>query len=60
MPGDATTMNVTQAWRWDTGVDTDALTQRMLDEAFLLAPGRLFHAARRATEGDFQVQMWMT
>jgi DNA-binding transcriptional MocR family regulator len=30
----------------DTGVDTDALTQRMLDEGYLLAPGSLFHAAR--------------
>lgn len=31
----------------DTGVDTDALTQRMLDEGYLLAPGSLFHAARK-------------
>ena len=30
----------------DTGVDTDALTQRMLDEGYLLAPGSLFHALR--------------
>ena len=30
----------------DTGVDTDALTQRMLDEGYLLAPGALFHAKR--------------
>jgi DNA-binding transcriptional MocR family regulator len=30
----------------DTGVDTDALTQRMLDQGYLLAPGSLFHAAR--------------
>lgn len=30
----------------DTGVDTDALAQRMLDEGYLLAPGALFHAAR--------------
>ncbi|MGJ7512248.1 PLP-dependent aminotransferase family protein [Variovorax sp. GT1P44] len=30
----------------DTGVDTDALTQRMLDEGYLLAPGSLFHARR--------------
>ena len=30
----------------DTGVDTDALTQRMLDEGYLLAPGSLFHAQR--------------
>ena len=30
----------------DTGVDTDALTQRMLDEDYLLAPGSLFYARR--------------
>lgn len=30
----------------ETGVDTDALTQRMLDEGFLIAPGSLFHARR--------------
>ncbi len=30
----------------DTGVDTDALTQRMLDVGYLLAPGSLFHARR--------------
>lgn len=30
----------------DTGADTDALTQRMLDEGYLLAPGSLFHARR--------------
>ncbi|UST53970.1 PLP-dependent aminotransferase family protein [Comamonadaceae bacterium OTU4NAUVB1] len=30
----------------DTGVDTDALTQRMLDRGYMLAPGSLFHAAR--------------
>ncbi|SFC05199.1 DNA-binding transcriptional regulator, MocR family, contains an aminotransferase domain [Polaromonas sp. OV174] len=30
----------------DTGVDTDALAQRMLDEGYLLAPGALFHAVR--------------
>jgi DNA-binding transcriptional MocR family regulator len=30
----------------DTGVDTDALAQRMLDEGYLLAPGALFHAGR--------------
>ncbi|MGP1681221.1 MAG: PLP-dependent aminotransferase family protein [Giesbergeria sp.] len=28
----------------ETGVDTDALAQRMLDEGYLLAPGALFHA----------------
>lgn len=31
----------------DTGVDTDSLTQRMLDEGYLLAPGSLFHARRQ-------------
>jgi DNA-binding transcriptional MocR family regulator len=30
----------------DAGVDTDALSQRMLDEGYLLAPGALFHAQR--------------
>lgn len=30
----------------ETGVDTDAMTQRMLDEGFLIAPGSLFHARR--------------
>lgn len=30
----------------DTGVDTEVLTQRMLDEGYLLAPGALFHAER--------------
>ncbi len=30
----------------ETGVDTDALAQRMLDEGYLLAPGALFHASR--------------
>ena len=29
-----------------TGVDTDVLAQRMLDEGYLLAPGALFHAER--------------
>ncbi|RYF76939.1 MAG: PLP-dependent aminotransferase family protein, partial [Comamonadaceae bacterium] len=33
----------------DTGVDTDALTQRMLDQGYLLAPGSLFHARRQPT-----------
>jgi DNA-binding transcriptional MocR family regulator len=32
----------------DTGIDTDWLAQRMLDEGYLLAPGSLFHADRRA------------
>ncbi|CAN5423137.1 PLP-dependent aminotransferase family protein [soil metagenome] len=31
----------------ETGVDTDALAQRMLDEDYLIAPGALFHAARK-------------
>ena len=31
----------------ETGVDTDALAQRMLDEGYLLAPGSLFHAVRK-------------
>jgi DNA-binding transcriptional MocR family regulator len=31
----------------ETGVDTDALAQRMLDEGYLLASGALFHAARQ-------------
>jgi DNA-binding transcriptional MocR family regulator len=30
----------------DTGVDTEALAQRLLDEGYLIAPGALFHAAR--------------
>ncbi|MEN9844278.1 MAG: hypothetical protein RLZZ612_2107 [Pseudomonadota bacterium] len=30
----------------DTGVDTETLAQRMLDEGYLLAPGALFHAGR--------------
>jgi DNA-binding transcriptional MocR family regulator len=33
----------------DTGVDTDALAQNMLDEGYLLAPGSLFHAQRQAS-----------
>lgn len=31
----------------DTGVDTDMLAQRMLDQGYLLAPGSLFHAERK-------------
>lgn len=31
----------------DTGVDTDTLAQRMLDEGYLMAPGALFHAVRK-------------
>ena len=30
----------------DTGVDTEALAQRLLDEGYLIAPGAVFHAAR--------------
>lgn len=30
----------------DTGVDTDELAQRLLDDGYLIAPGALFHAAR--------------
>lgn len=30
----------------NTGVDTDALSQRLLDEGYLIAPGALFHALR--------------
>ncbi len=30
----------------DTGVDTDQLAQRTLDEGYLLAPGALFHATQ--------------
>jgi len=30
----------------DTGVDTEALAQRLLDQGYLLAPGALFHASR--------------
>ena len=33
----------------DTGVDTEALAQRMLDLGYLLAPGALFHAGRQAS-----------
>ena len=33
----------------DTGLDTDTLAQRMLDEGYLIAPGSLFHAVRRPT-----------
>jgi DNA-binding transcriptional MocR family regulator len=29
----------------DTGVDTETLSQRLLDEGYLIAPGALFHAA---------------
>jgi DNA-binding transcriptional MocR family regulator len=30
----------------ETGVDTDALSQRMLDAGYMLAPGGLFHLSR--------------
>ncbi len=33
----------------DTGVDTDALAQTVLDRGYLLAPGSLFHAQRQAS-----------
>ena len=33
----------------DTDVDTERLAQAMLDDGWLLAPGALFHATRRAT-----------
>jgi DNA-binding transcriptional MocR family regulator len=33
----------------DVGADTDRLAQRLLDEGWLIAPGSLFHAARRST-----------
>ncbi len=33
----------------DTGVDTETLAQRMLDEGYLLAPGALFNSGRQAS-----------
>ena len=30
----------------DTGVDTELLTQRLLDEGYMIAPGAMFHASR--------------
>ncbi|MBV8247210.1 MAG: PLP-dependent aminotransferase family protein [Comamonas sp.] len=33
----------------DTGVDTEALTQQLLDEGYMLAPGAMFHASRGAS-----------
>ena len=33
----------------DVGVDTERLSQAMLDDGWLLAPGALFHASHRAT-----------
>ena len=30
----------------DTGVDTEVLTQRLLDEGYMIAPGAMFHASR--------------
>lgn len=33
----------------ETGVDTNALSQRMLDEGYLLAPGALFHSERKTS-----------
>ncbi|CAM4365449.1 MAG: PLP-dependent aminotransferase family protein [Comamonas sp.] len=32
----------------DTGVDTETLAQRLLDEGYLIAPGAMFHASRGA------------
>ncbi len=34
----------------DTGVDTDALAQRLLDEGYLIAPGGLFYAQRAPSQ----------
>lgn len=31
----------------DTGTDTDALAQRLIDDGYLIAPGGLFHAVRQ-------------
>ena len=33
----------------DTGVDTEALAERMAAEGWLVAPGRLFHVPARAS-----------
>ena len=33
----------------DTGVDTELLAQRLLDEGYLIAPGAMFHAGRAAS-----------
>nr|WP_110401494.1 PLP-dependent aminotransferase family protein [Sphaerotilus hippei] len=33
----------------ETGVDTESLAQRLLDDGWLLAPGSLFHARRQAS-----------
>ena len=33
----------------DTGVDTEILAQRLLDEGYLIAPGALFHAAHASS-----------
>uniref|UniRef100_UPI0035B29D83 aminotransferase-like domain-containing protein n=1 Tax=Hylemonella sp. TaxID=2066020 RepID=UPI0035B29D83 len=33
----------------DTGVDTEVLAQRLLDQGWLLAPGALFHAGRQSS-----------
>lgn len=30
----------------DTGIDTEVLAQRLLDEGYLIAPGAMFHASR--------------
>ena len=51
----------------DTGVDTDVLSQRMLDEGYLIAPGALFHAQRMPSSlmrinfaTTQEVQFWTT
>ena len=33
----------------DTGVDTEVLTQRLLDEGYMIAPGAMFHASRASS-----------
>ena len=33
----------------DTGVDTEVLTQHLLDEGCMIAPGAMFHASRRSS-----------
>jgi DNA-binding transcriptional MocR family regulator len=30
----------------DTGVDTEVLTQLLLDQGYMIAPGAMFHASR--------------
>ena len=33
----------------DTGVNTEVLTQRLLDEGYMIAPGAMFHASRASS-----------